>query len=413
MHRYLLTPILTLCCCWLNAQDSAATFSTDSFCLANAEKSKIDIYDTLGWNIFANKLYYCCESDSASANIVHIGDSHLQADFFSGELRRCLHKSFNQTPPSRGLIFPYAMAGTNNPFNYDIVWTGEWTSSKAIDKKTSNLGLAAIEISTCDSSATICLNVRDKDLPGYGGDKLQMFFNSDFEGNCLTPKIIYPDNAKIIGTDSASHAIIWDLNTYTDSVAIGFDNVSNRHPKFTLQGIRLFSGKGIEYNTVGINGARVASYLKCNCFVPQLAVLNADLVIISLGTNDSYGQRFDSSKFVHQLELLIDNVRQANHNSTILLTTPGNNKIHCETYNLNAQICANAICETARRQKCAVWDFNAIMGNLENTDIWYNAGLLRADFLHLTRKGYEYQAHLLFDAMISSFKSAANGASEF
>ena len=140
--------------------------------------------------------------------------------------------------------------------------------------------------------------------------------------------------------------------------------------------------------------------LKCENFEPQLAILNPDLVIISLGTNDSYMPHFDSVAFASQLAKLISEVRTAQPDCAILLTSPGQNKIAGKTPNQNTFVATNFMLKTAQNQCCAIWNFNAIMESPEMTDVWYEAGLMRSDYLHFTRKGYELQAHLLFNALI-------------
>lgn len=394
MNRIALISIFALSSLAIQAQDYGNEFCTDTLKFINFDRNQIDVFDTAGWKRFMCKLHDCGKYDTAKTCIVHIGDSHLQADFFSGELRRCLHRAFNQTPPARGLIFPYAVAGTNNPWNYSVNWTGEWTNVKGIDQVASELGLSGMEISTSDTTASLTINVADNALPGYGGNRLLLFCGRD--KHRLIPII----NGKRM-TDCESSAIACDLSTHTDSITLTFTKSdSSKDNSFTLQGLALTTGKGVEYDVAGINGARVSTYLRYDNLKPQLELLAPDLVIVSLGTNDSYGQRFDSERFESQLEKMICIIRDASPKCTILLTTPGNNKINGELHNQNVHICARSICRTAERLKCSVWDFNSIMGDDDNTDLWREANLLRSDFLHLTSKGYELQARMLFNALI-------------
>ena len=67
-------------------------------------------------NNFLSLLYKSKTDKQGVINIVHIGDSHIQADYFSGMLRMCLQKQFGNA--GRGLIFPYKVAKTNEPYNY-------------------------------------------------------------------------------------------------------------------------------------------------------------------------------------------------------------------------------------------------------------------------------------------------------
>ena len=47
--------------------------------------------------------------------VVHICDSHIQADYFSGTMRELLQRKFGNA--GRGLVFPYRAAKTNEKMN--------------------------------------------------------------------------------------------------------------------------------------------------------------------------------------------------------------------------------------------------------------------------------------------------------
>ncbi|MEL6845136.1 MAG: hypothetical protein AAFP02_18165, partial [Bacteroidota bacterium] len=61
-------------------------------------------------------------------NIVHIGDSHLQADWFSGHVRMALHRRFGSA--GRGLIFPYKLANTNSPPDIHVATNIRWNTRR-------------------------------------------------------------------------------------------------------------------------------------------------------------------------------------------------------------------------------------------------------------------------------------------
>lgn len=385
--------------------------STDTFAFADMSRNLIEVHDIAAWRAFERKLLDCSVSDTAAVSIVHIGDSHLQADFFPGELRRCLHHTFNAVQPARGLIFPYTIAKTNNPATYRVGYTGNWTSRKNLDQQCRNLGLSGIEISTTDSAATISIKLTDNEIPDYGGSILRVFYSA--EAGCMPPipQVTAPAGCGPATIDTARFCITWQLSGHTDSLALAFPNVDSLHP-FGLQGIALTTGKGVEYHTIGVNGARISSYLKCDHFAAQLSALNPDLVIVSLGTNDSYATRFDSIGFRTQVGQFVEEIRTAQPNCAILLTTPGSNKFKDKTLNTNAVSCASAIRQAAQELKCNVWDFNAIMGAPDSLDLWNEAGLITSDFVHLTRRGYKFQARLLMDAIVADIVDSNHSSSD-
>ena len=398
MRRLVLSSIFVISSLAAAAQFTVLPFSPDTFVVADRKHNLIELRDTEAWQRFGSKLAACTESDTAQVSIVHIGDSHLQADFFSGEMRRCLHKMTGRLQPSRGLFFPYAMAKTNNPTNYRVSWRGEWTCHKSTEKDGGTLGLTGMSATVSSDTAYMTVKVYDSEFGFYGGTHLQMF--AEIGSTNFEPVILYPEGAEIESINILSQSIVWNLHCHTDSVAIGFRQKSPDQQSFTLYGLNLFDAEGVEYHAAGVNGARVSSYLKCERFTAQLAALHPDLVIVSLGTNDSYMQRFDSTVFAAQLEKLVTEIRTAQPGCAILLTTPGSNKLSGRP-NMNAVTCAITICREAKKLNCSVWNFNAIMGAPKKIGLWGDAGLIASDYVHLTRAGYRFQAHLLVEALLS------------
>ena len=398
MRRLVLSSIFVISSLAAAAQFTVLPFSPDTFAVADRSLNLIELHDTTAWQRFGGKVVACTESDTARVSIVLIGDSHLQADFFSGELRRCLHKMTGRLQPSRGLIFPYSVAKTNNPTNYRVSCRGEWICHKATEKDCGTLGLSGMRATVGSDTAYLTVKVYDSEFGYYGGTHLQMF--AEIGGTNFEPVILYPEGAEIESVNLLSQSIVWNLHRHTDSVAIGFRQKSPEEQSFTLYGLNLFDAEGVECHVAGVNGARVASYLKCERFATQLTALRPDLVIVSLGTNDSYMPRFDNAAFAAQLEKMVAEIRSAQPDCAILLTTPGNNKLSRRP-NQNAVICAETIRREAKRLNCSVWDFNAIMGEPGKIGLWCDSGLISSDYVHLTRSGYKFQAHLLIEALLS------------
>ncbi|MDX5347767.1 MAG: hypothetical protein LPK19_11025, partial [Hymenobacteraceae bacterium] len=79
-------------------------------------KQNVLLNDSAGLQDFYYKLLDLQETGSEVVSVVHIGDSHIQADLFSGRVRQELHKYYGNA--GRGLIFPYKVARTNEPWSY-------------------------------------------------------------------------------------------------------------------------------------------------------------------------------------------------------------------------------------------------------------------------------------------------------
>ena len=85
--------------------------------------------------------------------------------------------------------------------------------------------------------------------------------------------------------------------------------------------IAKMKNNGITYHSIGVNGASVPSYLKCEHLPIQLEEINPDLVIFSIGINDAYSPGFSKQKFIQNYDSLIQIVRKINPKAAILFTT--------------------------------------------------------------------------------------------
>ena len=173
---------------------------------------------------------------------------------------------------------------------------------------------------------------------------------------------------------------------------------------FTLQGISLENNRpGLQYASLGVNGAEVTSFLRNPALEENLKALNPDLIIISLGTNDSYGRNFDPVYFKQNYGTLLQRIRRAAPNTSILLTTPGDCYLHYKYPNYSTGKAVLKIHELAEETGCAVWDFYRVMGGLRSVVKWQYNGLATKDRVHLTGKGYKLQGELLFEALMRNY----------
>ncbi|MEL7339342.1 MAG: LysM peptidoglycan-binding domain-containing protein [Bacteroidota bacterium] len=108
-------------------------------------------------------------------NIVHIGDSHLQADWFSGHVRMALHRRFGSA--GRGLIFPYKLANTNSPPDIHVATNIRWNTRRNINRSGSlPIGISGITAHTNQRNYAldIALDNNEFDI-NYAFNKITFF----------------------------------------------------------------------------------------------------------------------------------------------------------------------------------------------------------------------------------------------
>jgi hypothetical protein len=384
------------------AQDNP--FELEPYPFVNQGLNQLVIPDSsLAYQQLFNKFTEVGLKGSGKVRIVHIGDSHLQADFFSGHFRKRLQTFFLGAMGGRGFIFPYKVAGTNNPLNYSVSSTGVWESCRNVEKERNcELGLSGISIKTLDTNASIQIKITDQALAGYDFDRLMVFHTFGTENFAL--KIKPSNKIKLVQAFPEMGYTLFEFNQNLESVTMELQKQNETQKEFTLYGLNFDSNDpGIIYHTVGVNGAQYESYLKCDYFVPHLKVLNPDWIIVSLGTNDSYTNVFDTTVFIKKVDSLLQYIKQAAPNAAVLLTTPGDHRIKRVQVNAAAVRASEIIKKQAEQKQLAYWDFYSLMGGAGSMDAWRAVGLAHTDYLHFTQKGYEYQAQLLFVAFLKAY----------
>ena len=88
------------------------------------------INGTGGLGNFYQKLRKLEAGQLRKVTIAHIGDSHIQADIFSGEVRLNLHTRFGSA--GRGLIMPYEVAQTNSPYDIKAASQNVWFAKRNV-----------------------------------------------------------------------------------------------------------------------------------------------------------------------------------------------------------------------------------------------------------------------------------------
>jgi lysophospholipase L1-like esterase len=264
------------------------------------------------------------------------------------------------------------------------------------------IGLTGLGLQTNNPTANINILTIDESFPGeWDFKEVTAYYNHDKTDICL----LHPN---VIKTDAInSYARTFLLDTLTNNIEISFISPKK---EISVSGFSLSNGKkGVFYHSIGINGAQFCSYNRCSDdFFQQIASLNPDLVIISLGTNEAMLRTIDQYQLYSDISDFVFNIRRYSPYTSVMLTTP------VETYvrtgrktpsvpNLKAGKVRDVIVAFAENNKYPYWDLYNIAGGKGASLEWNKKRLFSRDRIHLTQKGYEYQGELLFEAMIKSY----------
>ena len=138
-------------------------------------------------------------------------------------------------------------------------------------------------------------------------------------------------------------------------------------------------------------------------------MLKPSLLIISLGTNESFGRNFSKEQFRSQANAFIRLVKEELPGTALLMTTPAEsyrrmykNKKRYYVRNDNIAKVADALINCTKENRIACWDLFSITGGENSCKNWLEAGLFGRDRIHFSQKGYGEQGALLYKALIRS-----------
>lgn len=428
---------------------------------AEINYSAVDIYNTEAIQNFYKKLKKLEQNKNTKVRITQIGDSHIQADLFSGKTRNLLQSRFGNA--GFGFCFPHSLAKTNGNSDIKFSSNGSFERLKITSADvTSSVGLAGYQLEANAKNFAIELQVRtpnynfntiklvtpynlplfdlattskeiqfDKPQPKKithkikNGESLSVIANkydvsitaikkaNGLKNNSVRAgkTLIIPSNQTYVKTVTRKE--FETITPYFDGKSYAYDVSDNlnkiyiipaeNESDFKLNGIILENNtSGIIYNAIGVNGAKASDYCKFPTFFTELKALESDLIVISLGTNESF-DKLDSTTFMSQFLFMLSNIRYENPNVEILVTTPPPSNWRGNAPNTLAQDYTQILLANAKNYDYAVWNLYDAFGGLNNVDRNFSKGIISMDKVHYTKVGYEKQGDLFYNALLNSY----------
>src|SRR5882762_1619796 len=159
------------------AQDTIPLKSETHFDFIKDQHNEITNAATLA--VFFEKLYQLSKTKKGTISIVHIGDSHIQADLLTHMVRQLLQKQFGNA--GRGFIFPGRIARTNEPQNIYTSSDANWESKRMVfTDQPLPIGLGASTVRTTQADAKFIVRTMDSAPLNYSFDQISIFYQKDF-----------------------------------------------------------------------------------------------------------------------------------------------------------------------------------------------------------------------------------------
>lgn len=335
-------------------------------------------------------------------NIVHFGGSHIQADIWSNLIRERLQIIDTTIQGSRGVLFPFRAAKTNRPYSYYVNWTGEWQGHRSSYNKHNNTwGVTGITATTTDTLVTLKFTFHKSPIP-VKTKEFVLLSNLDSTDYQLNVKAENDNYVHTFQNPDGTTRVEYGFEV--DSIELSFSKPSTSTDELKFYGLISNNFRpGITYHSIGVNGSRFVSFQRCALFEQQLQYLNPDLVILSIGTNDSSEPDYDSTTYKENFRLFLQQVRRVNPDCAIMLTVPNDNYVRRKYHNDNLASVRSVIYELAEEFDAKVWDLYGIMGEAGSAKTWRDAGMMKSDLVHFTKDGYLLKGDLFYRAFLEDY----------
>lgn len=356
---------------------------------------------------FFESLHQLHQGNWNKVNIVHLGDSHIQADYMTSVIRRNFHKHFGNA--GRGLIVPLRVARTNEPNNFKTTSNVNWNSRRCVfPDQALPIGIGGVTIETTNKDANLEIHLNDLWLD-YSFNSLTLFYEEDSKS--FSFEICEPGGqqlGKLDGypQDSTTNfaKVSWERNV--NSISIKAKKADQGQSRAIIYGAVLENSKsGVLYHTIGVNGAKFKHYNEAKHFAAQTGALQTDLFIISLGTNEAVDYPHVDKNVFAQIDQLLFALRKNNPGASFILVTPQDVYRNRNKPNPGIAAVREVVIQYAAENGLAFYDLYRAMGGQDSAASWTENALLSGDGIHLTRDGYEYQGNLFYHALIKSYNS--------
>jgi lysophospholipase L1-like esterase len=361
--------------------------------------------------LFYKKLQALKKSDSGLVSIVHIGDSHIQPDFLSSVVRSNLQAFFGNA--GRGIVFPYQLGKSNAPVDIASTSNINWIYNRIAHPEIPvECGIAGFCIKSNRPQAQINFSLKDNSFGPQYFNHIKLFIDSAaattwmFETNDSTTLPVILRNTDTLQTSCKNILLQNAANQFT----LTSHSTGNTQ---SFYGAMLQNGKpGVLLHTIGVNGARYEHFNNTPLLWQQLPELKADLVIVSLGTNEAQAAALDESAFLNQVKIFIEKIKTAFPGTAIIITTP-QDSYKGKRSNPVMRSVSLALASFCQQQNIGLWDLYKITNGYGSARYWLAKGLLNKDRVHFTQAGYTIQGKLLYQALAQGYNNYIKTASEF
>lgn len=345
-------------------------------------------------------------ADHKRVTILHIGDSHVQADGFTGEIRNRMQAAFGYA--GRGMVFPYSTGHTHAAVDYFTDHTGRWLYAKNIELNPPlDLGVSGISSKTLDQNASFRLHFRNTIRPEFR--KLRIFCRRgpstyDLRIKTSTQEVNVDVYDAARDGEKPVNVVDVELMQGDNEIAFYLQKTDTAQKEFEIYGISIENpeDRGVLFHSVGINGAGYYSLLRENLLEEQLHYVSPDAVVLDVGANDFYRGGINKPEMMGNLKKMVDLLRKYKPDLPIILSC--SQDIYRGGYSLSdCAVFSDIIAEFSKENGTAFYDWYWIAGGHYSMLKWNGSMLSNRDLVHLSGQGYKLKGQLIAEAYENTY----------
>lgn len=381
-------------------KDFQVTLDTSIAPVIHLEYNMIQFYSRKAMDNF----YTAWNSTSEKKlSVVHLGDSHLQADYYPGQIRKNLHGLHGDG--GRGTCFPYSAAATYSSNEYKSEHTGEWEWGKSLRLPPKvPLGVIGMAVRTAKAGNGFTLTFDDPVPNTY--DRLRVYCKK--QHNSFDLELDFGDGKPVlVAIDSSSvdtlpyyEVKMPAMGTVLKAKTVKANDFEN---EFEFYGFTMecSAEKGAVVHNCGVGGAMYRSILYEALFQEQLPTLDPDIVIVDFGTNDYLYDDSIKPDLDTTIIQTILRIRAVCPDASIILTSAQD--MYWKKVNLEkGEDFSDHVHRIAKKYDCGMFDWYWISGGRTAMSRFMDKGYANPDGIHMSPKGYRLKGDLMTDAMIKT-----------
>lgn len=345
---------------------------------------------------FFERLYRAQQGEPGPVRVLQFGDSHTASDDWVGAIREKFQTQFGVGGP--GFVHAGRPFLGFRRFDAKATMSGGWKPEGLLNREGSGLyGLSGVSLNSQRSGEIITLDAEGASMDVYyyhqaGGGSFDLSIDGVSQGIVDTIGEAGPGYVHHDMTPGTHHLMI----RTTTSAPV------------RLFGWVVENGKGVTWETLGINGAQVDLLLGWNETVLKSNLQHRDpaLIVLAYGTNEARRPDWTYETYKSTFVQVLRRLRDAAPTASILVIGPPDQSILRGgqwSSDVDVDKILTAQHDAALESGCAFWNIRAGMGGRGSMKQWVYAGFAQGDFVHFTSPGYRMLGESLYGLLISQY----------